>query len=51
MPMLATKQSVEQAVRMHSTTKDSPDLPTTLAAYLTTLKQLSEVNESPEADV
>ena len=34
--MLAARQSINEAVRMHSALRDSPDLPTSIASDLTT---------------
>lgn len=49
--MLAIRESIDDAVRMHCAPKDTPDLPTAPASDLTTPNNVSDVDKSPHADV
>ena len=50
-PMLAKSESNNEAVRQHSTSKNSPDLPTVHASDLPTSNNVSDVEKSPRADM
>lgn len=49
--MLAIRQSIDEAIRMHSVANDLPDLPTARAPDPTTPKSVPHVDKSPQADV
>ena len=49
--MLATRQSIDEAIRIHSVSRESPNVPTVLACDLITPNSVSDVNKSPQADV
>ena len=48
--MLAKGEQKNGAVRQHSASKDSPDLPTVHASDLPTPNNVSDVERSPHAD-
>jgi len=49
--MLATRESINEAVRMYTTPTSSPELPTAPASELSTPTNISDVERSPQADV
>ena len=49
--MLAKGEATNEIVRQHGATKDSPDLPTAHAWDLTPPNNVSDVENSPHADI
>lgn len=50
-PILATRQSIHEAVRMYGAPEDALDLPTALASDLTMLNSVYDVNRSSHAGI
>lgn len=51
MTMLATRQSIDEAVRMHNAPKDSTVLPTAPTSDRTITNSFDDVAMSPRADI
>ena len=49
--MLAKGEAIDEIVRQHGASKDSPDLPTAHALDLPTPNNVSNVEKSPHADI
>lgn len=49
--MLATRQSINEVIRMHSTPRESLNLPTAPACDFITPNIVFDVNKPPQADV
>ena len=50
-PILANRESIDEAIRKHSLSKDSPDKPTAHASDLHTPTSVSEAEASPHAEI
>ena len=49
--MLATRESIDEAIRNHYPPNESPDMPTATASEIHTPTNVSEAEASPHADI